>query len=106
MEGIQKLARLCSILGEATRLQIALTLLEEREKSVGELATRVNSSISNVSNHLRLMRYENIVSIRKHGKQIFYSLSDPKVEDLVHTLRAFVYESVGKENTSQGNSHK
>jgi DNA-binding transcriptional ArsR family regulator len=104
MEGIEKLAQLCSILGDATRLRMAFTLLDEGEKSVGDLAQQVSSSISNVSNHLRLMRYENIVSVRKHGKQIFYSLSEPKIENLLYMLRTFIYGPVANENPNQGNS--
>ncbi len=72
--------------GHGHRLEI-LELLAQGELSVEALAERAGLSISNASQHLRLMRRAGLLASRRAGKHILYGLSDPAVLDLVAALR-------------------
>jgi ArsR family transcriptional regulator len=69
------------------RLMI-LCHLSTGEKSVGELEDLLQSRQAAVSQQLARLRLEGIVSSRREGKTIYYSLQDPKAERLI----ALVYD--------------
>jgi DNA-binding transcriptional ArsR family regulator len=56
------------------------------EKSVGELETLIGARQAAVSQQLARLRLENLVTGRREGKTIYYSLGDPKVRQLIETL--------------------
>lgn len=64
------------------RLMI-LCHLSTGEKSVGELEDLLQSRQAAVSQQLARLRLEGIVSSRRDGKTIYYSLQDPKAERLI-----------------------
>ncbi|MDT8855444.1 metalloregulator ArsR/SmtB family transcription factor [Paracoccaceae bacterium Fryx2] len=69
------------------RLMI-LCHLQSGEKSVTELELLLSSRQAAVSQQLARLRLEGLVSCRRDGKTIFYSIQDPKV---VHAI-GMVYE--------------
>lgn len=69
------------------RLMI-LCHLSSGEKSVTELENLLSSRQAAVSQQLARLRLEGLVSCRRDGKTIFYSLSDPKVQRAI----ALVYD--------------
>ena len=75
------LADLFRTLSEPTRVRIVSILLD-RELSVGEIAGRLNMTESAVSHQLRDMRLQRMVKSRKEGRQVFYCLDDEHVADL------------------------
>jgi DNA-binding transcriptional ArsR family regulator len=72
--GLDELTFVFRLLGEKTRLQIVL-LLAESEKNVGELCAAMSLPQPMVSHHLGLLRMHNVITNRRNGKQIFYTLS-------------------------------
>lgn len=64
------------------RLMI-LCHLSSGEKSVTELENLLESRQAAVSQQLARLRLEGLVSSRRDGKAIYYSLSDPKVERMI-----------------------
>ncbi len=70
---IQKLSRLLQLLGEETRLQIVLCLAQG-EANVSELCDLLDLPQSTVSHHLGLLRLAELVSTRREGRQIYYSI--------------------------------
>lgn len=72
----QKLSRLLQLLGEETRLQIALCLAQG-EANVTELCEFLDLPQSTVSHHLGLLRLAELVSARREGRQVFYSIHQP-----------------------------
>lgn len=70
------------ILGDASRLKMLLALAKE-ELCVCDLATLINTSVSSVSHHLRLLKSLKLVKFRKDGKLVYYSLADHHVEAIV-----------------------
>lgn len=67
------------------RLMI-LCHLATGEKSVTELEILLASRQAAVSQQLARLRLEGLVSARREGKAIYYSLSDSRAERLVATL--------------------
>ena len=68
-------AALVKALANKQRLMI-LCLLVERERSVGEINGLLDLSQSALSQHLAVLREENLVSTRRDGQTIHYALVD------------------------------
>jgi ArsR family transcriptional regulator, virulence genes transcriptional regulator len=67
------------------RLMI-LCQLSEGEKTVGELQRLLGVGQSAVSQHLAILRRENIVASRKNAQSIYYSLSGNQAIKIMATL--------------------
>lgn len=66
-------ADICGVFGNANRVLI-LWALGEREMSVGEIASTIDCSLQNTSQHLRLMRDKGILTSRREGQTIYYRI--------------------------------
>jgi DNA-binding transcriptional ArsR family regulator len=66
-------AAICSIFGNATRVLILWTLLDQ-ELSVGDIAAAIQASLQATSQHLRLMEDKGILASRRDGQKIYYSV--------------------------------
>ena len=84
-------ASICNILSNPKRLEIIDTL-RTREMSVTELAVALNISQSNLSQHLALMRQRGILTTRRMGLNVFYSLSNPKITQACDLMRQVLLE--------------
>jgi ArsR family transcriptional regulator len=69
-------------LSDYTRFRI-LVALARQECSVSELQEACQVSQSAISHQLRLLRDRNLVSARRDGQRIYYSLNDKHVEMLL-----------------------
>jgi ArsR family transcriptional regulator, virulence genes transcriptional regulator len=65
---------------------IILCQLTEQERSVGELAGLLEIRDSTVSQHLALLRKDGIVTARRDGQTIWYSIGSPQAREIVRTL--------------------
>ena len=65
---------------------LALCNLVEGEKSVSELQKLLPLSQSALSQHLAILRRENLVKTRKSAQSVYYSLSSPEVIAIMTTL--------------------
>ncbi|MBB3862364.1 DNA-binding transcriptional ArsR family regulator [Novosphingobium hassiacum] len=72
---------------------LMLCRMDEGEVSVSELVELAGLSQSAVSQHLALLREEGIVNIRGEAQTRFYSLKDPIVRGVIHTLCELCGES-------------
>ncbi len=79
---MQALAELFAALADPSRVKI-LAVLIGGEVNVSALAECVGISRSAVSHQLRTLRQLRIVRARKVGRQVFYSLDDEHVTDLL-----------------------
>lgn len=68
------------------RLKI-LCFLMDGEKTVGEIEKEFGSSISNISQHLTVLRKIHMVNRRKEANFMFYSIKDPRISELLETLK-------------------
>ena len=69
---------LCKIMSNPRRVLI-IRLLEEGEKSVGELVERSGLRKAAISQNLAPMRELGLVKFRRDGQKIFYSLKAEKI---------------------------
>nr|WP_321572309.1 metalloregulator ArsR/SmtB family transcription factor [Calothrix sp. PCC 6303] len=81
----QRMAEFFSFLGDANRLRI-LSLLATEELCVRDLAHVLEMSESAVSHQLRNLRAMRLVSYRKQGRNVFYSLHDSHVLHLYQAV--------------------
>ncbi len=77
-----RVAELFQAMSDPSRVRILLALLQG-EVNVGAIAVQVGISESAVSHHLRGLRQLRIVSARKEGRAVFYSLDDDHVVALL-----------------------
>jgi DNA-binding transcriptional ArsR family regulator len=82
MTQAQAASNFLKALAHEGRLMI-LCHLSSGEKSVTELENLLESRQAAVSQQLARLRLEGLVSSRRDGKAIYYSLSDPKVERMI-----------------------
>jgi len=85
------MAELFKALADETRTRI-LSLLLNRELCVCELAASLAMSLPAVSHHLRLLKMLRLVATRREGKQVYYSLLDQHVADLIRIARDHLHE--------------
>lgn len=88
-------AEVCKTLSSPTRLKI-LNALREGEKSVEELTKLLDLNKANVSQHLALMRQRKIVTTRRKGVHIYYSIANPKMIKACDILREVLFEQLSE----------
>ena len=71
-------AEICKTLADPKRLMI-LHELRDGEKSVGQIVFALSLPQANVSQHLGIMRERGVVSTRREGATVYYSLANPKI---------------------------
>jgi DNA-binding transcriptional ArsR family regulator len=65
---------------------LLLCQLSEGEKSVSELEELLDIHQPTLSQQLGVLRTEGLVETRRDGKRIYYSVADPRVLEILHTL--------------------
>jgi len=79
-------AELFRSLADPTRLRI-LALLDEGEACVHVICARLGMSQSAVSHQLRLLRVGHLVRPRRAGREIYYTVDDDHVTQLIRDGR-------------------
>src|SRR5712691_1917166 len=80
-------------LGHPARIRI-LELLRDGECSVGELIPGVGIEPSHLSQQLGILRRANILQVRKEGAAVRYSVTDPRIFELLEVARAILTSSL------------
>jgi DNA-binding transcriptional ArsR family regulator len=92
--------RLLRALANPHRMMI-LCLLVDGEKSVGDLAARIDLTQSALSQHLARLRADGIVTTRREAQRIYYSLRDANVLRLIQVLHEIYCVPSGGEPTAK-----
>ena len=71
---VETLAQVFRVLGDPTRLRIWM-VLQEGELNVSQICKRLKAAQPTVSHHLGILRMSGLVTNRRNGKEIFYSLN-------------------------------
>lgn len=79
MDTIFDLADFFKVFSDSTRIRIMCALFEQ-ELSVCCIAESLSMEQSTISHQLRILRRENLVKVRKDGKQSYYSLADDHIK--------------------------
>ncbi|ASR39233.1 transcriptional regulator [Prauserella marina] len=73
-------------LGHPARIRV-LELLSEREHAVAEMLPEVGIEPANLSQQLAVLRRAGLVTTRKEGSTVFYTLTSPQVAELLAVAR-------------------
>ena len=82
----EQLTETLKALASPGRLRL-LTDLLEGERTVEQLAAGADLSVSATSHHLRLLRSLRLVRARRGGRNVFYSLHDHHIAELLAAVR-------------------
>jgi ArsR family transcriptional regulator len=77
-------------LAHPTRIAI-IEQLRDGELSAGVLIERLGIEQANVSQHLAILRSKHIVVNRKAGNQVFYSVRDRLIIDVLDIMRQYFH---------------
>ena len=78
----ERIAERFKAFGDSTRVQI-LSLLAQQERCVGDIAEAIELSQSAVSHQLRILKQMHLITFRREGKNILYSLADDHVKTIL-----------------------
>ena len=82
-EDICDLADLFKMFADLTRLKI-LCILSQSEMCVNDIANLISMSQSAVSHQLRILKQIKLITGRREGKIVFYSLSDRHINTIIN----------------------
>jgi DNA-binding transcriptional ArsR family regulator len=86
---------------DATRLR-ALKLIAERPRSTQELARLIGISEAGLSKHLRLMAHAGLLTTRREGYYVLYSLVPERVEAVASALQTYLAREPGQAGKDSG----
>lgn len=79
----QKLSSFFKVIGDETRVKI-IYALSKREMCVSEISQILGISQSAISHQLKQLRMEGQVKSKRNGKNIYYSLDDEHIVDILN----------------------
>ena len=82
-------------LSDPTRREI-LRLLSQGEKTAGDLAERFDMSKPSMSHHFAVLKEADLISRRRNGQQIWYSLNTTVAQDAISWVMDLVERSAKK----------
>ena len=89
MDKVRRLkAGIFQALGHPTRLAI-LETLQSGELAVGTILARLDTAQANLSQHLAILRSRRLVSTRKEGNRVYYSLRDPILGRMLAEMKRY-----------------
>lgn len=88
---IQDLSEMFKLFADETRLRIICAILNT-ELCVCDLCELLDLNQSAVSHQLQLLRSSKLVKYRKEGKQVYYSLEDEHIENIIKIALAHITE--------------
>lgn len=81
-------ASIFQALAHPTRIAI-VEILRNGELSAGAMQERLGIEQANLSQHLAILRSRQIVLNRKEGNQVFYSLKNPVLVEVLDIMRRY-----------------
>lgn len=76
------LAEFFKVFGDSTRIKI-LYVLSQSEMCVCDIASLLQMGQSAISHQLRVLKQMSLVSFRREGKTVFYSLADAHIQTIL-----------------------
>jgi DNA-binding transcriptional ArsR family regulator len=92
MRNAREASDLLKALSHESRL-LLLCLLAEKERSVGELEEILSLRQPTVSQQLARLRFDDLVTTRREGKTIYYSIANEDVRRLIEVIYDIFCES-------------
>jgi DNA-binding transcriptional ArsR family regulator len=88
-------AEIFQALAHPTRIAI-VEALRRGEASAGQIIEQLGLEQANASQHLSVLRSKQIVVSRKEGNQVFYSLRDPVLIEVLDVLKRYFYSHLSQ----------
>jgi ArsR family transcriptional regulator len=88
-------AEIFQALAHPTRIAV-VELLRDGEMSAGQLIDKLGLEQANASQHLAVLRSKQVVVRRKEGNQVFYSLRDPVLIEVLDILKRYFYSQLSQ----------
>lgn len=89
VDGVEQIFK---ALADSTRLKIAYALTIEKELCVCDVAHIIGAKTATASHHLRLLKNMDLAKSQRKGKQVFYSLKDDHVRQLIYIAMVHAHE--------------
>ncbi|MCQ4636827.1 metalloregulator ArsR/SmtB family transcription factor [Anaerovorax odorimutans] len=91
LDAFEKASNTFQLISDTTRLKI-LWLLCHSEECVINIAAAIDMSSPAVSHHLRVLKQAGLLTMRREGKEAYYTLADTEEADLVHKIVDSVFD--------------
>tara|TARA_R110001592_G_scaffold218773_2_gene472830 strand:- start:2986 stop:3357 length:372 start_codon:yes stop_codon:yes gene_type:complete len=88
----EKISKLLSISGNEVRLKILFLLNMEKELCPCDLSDILGMSVPAVSQHIRKMKDAGIISSRREGQTLYYSLNEDETDILNSIFKSIKLE--------------
>jgi DNA-binding transcriptional ArsR family regulator len=88
-------AELFKALAHPARIRV-LELLSDGERTVGEMQPLVGVESSHLSQQLGVLRRARLVSTRKVGSAVYYSIRDPRLVELLAVAKQLLINSLSE----------
>jgi ArsR family transcriptional regulator len=98
-ESLVQIARRFAVLSEPMRLRL-LHVLMRGEQSVNTLAELTGGTQANISRHLQTLAEAGMVSRRKQGLHVFYSIADPTIFKLCDLVCGSLEKQLAQKTTA------
>jgi DNA-binding transcriptional ArsR family regulator len=85
-------------LANPTRIAM-IDQLRDGELSAGELIERLGLEQANASQHLAVLRSKSIVVARRSGNQVFYTVRDPLIFEVLDVMRRYFHAHLSESLT-------
>ncbi|MGB9965161.1 ArsR/SmtB family transcription factor [Halobacterium hubeiense] len=86
-------AEFCKMFSNPKRLRI-LDLLKDDERTVSEISDETGIAQPTVSQHLRKMRDQGVVTKRDEGRNNYYGIADDRIIDAMTTMREVLLDQL------------
>lgn len=93
-ERIQRAADILKTVAHPARLKI-IDFLEAAEQPVARICKCLNAPQPYISHHLTLMKAKGILSSRRNGNQVLYSVANRNVIEVIHCVRRHGQDNEG-----------
>jgi DNA-binding transcriptional ArsR family regulator len=88
-------AQIFQALAHPTRIAV-VEALRDGELTAGRLQELLQIEQANLSQHLAVLRGRHVVVSRKAGNQVFYSVRDPVLIDVLELLKRYFYSHLNE----------
>jgi len=96
-------AEVCKTFGHPKRLMV-ITTLRDGEHTVTDLSEQTGIDTSNLSQHLHILRDKGLVTTRREGTKIYYTLSHPNIIKALDLMSAFLEQKIAEDHNIVGSS--
>ncbi len=95
---------ICQALGDPKRIQI-LYALHEQPRHVTALACALDTPQPTISRHLRILRQRSLVTTKRNGPAVVYSLANPAIIAVLDSMRQILRDTLKRQSNMLRNEN-